>query len=390
MRILLLHNRYQLAGGEDAVVRSEKALLESHGHTVSLLEADNDGITGFAAKIKSAASAFYSFPSRRRVDDELRRFRPDIVHAHNLFPVLSPSVLYVCAHAGVPVVQTLHNYRLLCPNALLFCDGAPCERCIGKRFSFPAVRRGCYRGSRSATMVVASLTAIHRAVGTFRTTVTRYIALTEFSRDKFVQGGIPAQKISVKPNFVDPSPEIGDGTGGYVLFVGRLSEEKGIDVLLRAWQNLGPKIKLIIIGTGPLLDKCMQAARENPAIECLGPKVRSEVYASMGQARALVFPSRWYETFGLTVIEAFSKGTPVIASKIGCMQELVDHGRTGLHFESGNSDSLTTQVEWMLAHEFQWKQMRTNARAEFEAKYSADKNYDMLMNIYQLAREDRR
>jgi glycosyltransferase involved in cell wall biosynthesis len=383
MKILIIHNRYQLAGGEDSVVAAEQALLASHGQNVELLSLDNAAIEGGLAKIATAISSVYSFSSRRLVADKLNAFQPDVVHLHNWFPVLSPSILHACSDAGVPVVHTLHNYRLICPNALFFRNNGVCESCLGKSFAWAGVRNSCYRGSMAGTAVVATISWAHRTAGTFDDHVARYIALTEFARDKFIEGGLDPHKIVIKPNFVTPDPGPGCGSGDYALFVGRLSEEKGIETLLRAWSDAtAPRVKLRIIGKGPLEQQVRDAAAANECIEYLGPKPPQQVYAAMGEAKALIFPSVWYETFGLTVIEAMMKGTPVIASRIGSAAELVSDGRTGLLFETGNSESLMTAVRWMMDHQAEWQSMRCAARAEFEAKYSAEQNYNTLMDIY--------
>jgi len=385
MRTLFLHNRYQLAGGEDTVLRAEMALLKSRGVEVCLVEGDNDAIRGIGSRLKAALGSFYSSDSRRRVEQALRAFRPDVVHAHNLFPVLSPSVLYACADACVPVVQTLHNYRLLCPNGLLFRDGSACEDCVGSPLAWRGVVHGCYRGSRAGTLAVASVTAAHRALGTYERKISQYIALSEFSRTKFVQSGLPAGRIVVKPNFLDSDPGPGDGEGGYVLFVGRLSQEKGVDAMLRAWRKLGAGFPLKVIGTGPLAAETAAASSASPNIEYLGAKSPEEVSDYMGRAMALVLPSECYENFPRTIVESFAKGTPVIASRLGSMQELVEHGRTGLHFTSSSPDALIEQIEWMLAHASEWQRMRHETRAEFENKYTAERNYSMLMEIYERA-----
>lgn len=377
MRILLLHNRYKLAGGEDVVVHSERAMLEAHGHNVRLVEADNDEIRGIAVEMQVAAESMYSWKWRRRLDAELASFRPDVVHAHNLFPIISPSALYSCANAGVPIVQTLHNYRLICPGGLLYRNGKICERCVGTHGALPGISHGCYRNSRAGTLVVALYSALYRAKG-----VSRYIALTEFGRRKFVEGGLPPERIRIKPNFVDSDVEMGDGCGGYVLFVGRLSQEKGIDLLLRAWKRIGSRIPLKILGTGPLASRCVQAASESSGITYLGPKPKHEVFEYMGGARALAFPSCCYEGCSLSVIESLAKGTPVIASKLGSMEEMIEHRRTGLHFTVSDPDSVVEQVEWMLSHPAEWERMREEARAEYEIKYSAARNHQILSDIY--------
>jgi glycosyltransferase involved in cell wall biosynthesis len=213
--------------------------------------------------------------------------------------------------------------------------------------------------------------------------VDAYIVLTEFARQKFIQGNLPAEKIVVKPNFVYSDPGLGEQHGGYALFVGRLSPEKGIGTLLTAWEELGRMIPLKVVGDGPLSEKVIEAAGRVPGVEWLGRRSAQEVYELIGEANFLVFPSEWYETFGLVAIESFAKGTPVIAANIGAIAEVVESGRTGLHFRSCDPEDLVTKVKWVLNHPVEVAQMRCQARAEFETKYTAERNYRMLIDIYE-------
>jgi glycosyltransferase involved in cell wall biosynthesis len=385
MKILLVHNRYRIAGGEDAAMHAEKSMLEEREHDVALLEADNTEISGALGQLKTGVGAIYSWHGKRRVAVELARFHPDVMHVHNFFPLFSPSI-YSAAHgAGVAVVQTLHNYRLVCPNALFLRDGHVCEDCLGVAFPLHGVIHACYRGSRLATAPVAAMLAVHRAMGTWREGVDAYIALTEFSRQKLVASGLPADRMFVKPNFVHPAPPVGNGEGGYALFVGRLSEEKGISTLLAAWKQLVAETPLKIVGDGPLANTVKSAADKTPAIEWLGRVSRERVVELMQRATLLIFPSIWYETFGLVIIEAFAVGLPVVASNLCTTSTLVQHRQTGLHFRPGDADDLVTQVRWARSHPAEIQEMRRAARREFEAKYTADRNYDMLLNIYQTA-----
>ena len=385
MRILLVHNRYQIAGGEDTVVHAEKSMLESHGHEVALLENDNAEISGGLGQLKAGMGAVYSQRGKRRVALELARFRPHVMHVHNFFPLFSPSIYSAARGAGVAVVQTLHNYRLVCPNALLFRDGHVCEDCVGRAVPLPGVVHACYRGSRLATAPVAAMLTAHRALGTWTNMVDAYIALTEFSRQKLTEGGLPAEKMFVKPNFVHDSGPVGAGRGGYALFVGRLSAEKGISTLLAAWERLEGGMPLKIAGAGPMSEEVGLAARNLQQVECLGTVPKERVTELMRDATVLVFPSIWYETFGMSIIEAYAAGLPVIASRLGAMKSLVEHERTGLQFEPGNAKDLAAQVAWVIAHPREWQEMRRNARTEFEAKYTADRNYAMLLHIYEAA-----
>jgi glycosyltransferase involved in cell wall biosynthesis len=390
VRVLLLHNRYQLVGGEDAVVQAEKALLEQKGHQVSLLEISNDDITGVWEKANAAVSAIYSLASKRRVSAQITHFRPDLVHIHNFFPLLSPSVYDACRDAGMPVVQTLHNYRLGCPNAMLLRNGKPCEDCLGKWMPWSGIVHGCYRGSRTQSAVVAAMLAVHWWRGTWQERVDAYIVLTAFQKEKMVQAGLPKEKIYVKPNYVFSPEPSGDNRvlGDYALFVGRLSQEKSVETLIEAYRHNDLRIPLKIIGEGPLreaLQTGIQVAGLEDVIEFLGQQDKSAVLTLMHNARFLVFPSIWYETFGLTMVEAFACSLPVIASRLGSMAEIVEDGVTGLHFEPGNSADLADKLQWASEHPEEMIRMGKNARRVYESFYTPEDNYQQLMAIYQQA-----
>ncbi|MGI2905513.1 glycosyltransferase [Tolypothrix sp. VBCCA 56010] len=385
MRVLSIHNRYQIRGGEDESSESEQRLLREMGHNVDVYEENNDRVASInPAQI--ALKTIWSNEAHATVKQRLQSSSYDLVHIQNFFPLISPSVYYAAKEQKVPVVQSLRNYRLLCPNALFFRDGTVCEDCLGKFIPYPGVQHGCYRESKIATSGVATMLTVHRAMNTWTEMVDLYITLTEFARQKMIQGGLPAKKIVVKPNFVHPDPGVGEGRGDYALFVGRLSVEKGLDTLLAAWEHLKEPIPLKIIGDGPLSEQVIAAAKRLPQVEWLGRKSMSEVHALMGEAMFLIFPSKWYETFGRVAVEAFAKGTPVIAANIGAIAELVDSGRTGLHFSPGDPHSLAARVEWALTHPTEMAQMRLEVRAEFEAKYTAQNNYQQLMEIYSKVR----
>ena len=384
MRILVVHNYYQQAGGEDRVYLEETDLLESRGHKVVRYTLHNERVAA-TNPVALTKKTFWSSEAYGDLDGILRRERPDVAHFHNTFPLVSPAGYYAAKAAGVPVVQTLHNYRLLCPNALFYRDGGPCEDCMGKPVPWPGTLHACYRGSRAASAVVTAMLSAHRAARTWTRAVDIYIALTEFARRKFVEGGLPAEKIIVKPNFVRPDLGVGDGGGGFALFVGRLSPEKGVDTLLKAWEHIADGVALKIIGDGPLAGRVRSAADRMPGVEFLGHRPIEEVRASMKEAGVLVFPSEWYETFGRVAAESFAAGTPVVAANIGAVAEMVDDGRTGLRFRPKDAGHLARQVERVLSRPEQRARMRREARAEFEAKYAAERNYGMLMEIYESA-----
>jgi glycosyltransferase involved in cell wall biosynthesis len=388
MRILSVHNHYQIRGGEDESQKAEVRLLQDKGHQVDVYEEHNDRIPTLG-KIDLASRTVWSRETYQILKSRFTEQTYDLVHVQNFFPLISPSVYYAAQAKGIPVVQTLRNYRLLCPNAQFFRQGRVCEDCLEQFIPLPGVVHACYRGSRAATATVAAMITVHRALGTWTNQVDVYIALTEFARQKFIQGGLPAEKIVVKPNFVHPDPGWGEGRGNYALFVGRLSPEKGLDTLLQAWEKLGHQIPLKIAGDGPLANQIAEASTRLTGVEWLGRQPLSQVYNLLGEALFLVFPSSWYETFGRVAIEAFAKGTPVIAANIGAIAELVDHSRTGLKFCPDDSEDLIAQVEWALYHPAELTQMRQEARTEFEAKYTADKNYQQLMGIYETVIKNR-
>jgi glycosyltransferase involved in cell wall biosynthesis len=382
MRVLLVHNYYQQAGGEEQVFMAEGALLEAHGHRVVRYTSQNDRVTGMS-RAALAKNTVWNQTTYRDLRTLIRKERPQVAHFHNTFPLISPAAYYAARAEGVPTVQTLHNYRLLCPNALFFREGRPCEDCVGQAVPWPGVIHACYRGSHLSSAGVAAMLTAHRAMGTWVRAVGAYITLTEYTRRKFIQGGLPAEKIVVKPNFVYPDPGPGAGRGMYALFVGRLSREKGVDTLLSAWSTLKEKIPLRIVGDGPLGPKVAAAAQRFTEVEWLGRQTRNQVLTSMKEARVLIFPSVWYEGFPTVIAEAYAAGLPVIASNLGNMSTLIDHGRTGLHFHPDDPKDLAARVEWASSHPAQLDRMREEARAEYEAKYTAKRNYELLGAIYQ-------
>lgn len=382
MRILVVHNFYQIPGGEDQVFHAEADLLENHGHQVYRYTTHNNQI-GAISPLKMASKTLWNSDVYQEVRAIIRRERIQIAHFHNIFPLISPSAYYAAQVEGVPVIQTLHNYRLLCPSAVFYREGQVCEACLGKFVPLPGIINSCYRGSQSASAVVAAMLTLHRTRQTWSRNVNTYIALTDFARQKFIQGGVAANRIVVKPNFVHSEPGVGKGSGGYALFAGRLSPEKGIGRLLNVWKQLGGKIPLKIVGDGPLNAQVAEAVRQIPGVEWLGRQPLEEVYACLQEAAFLVFPSEWYEGLPRILIEAFAVGTPVIAPDLGSMSSLIRPHQTGLHFQPGNSQSLLAQVEWALAHPEALAQMRQEARAMFESSYSSEKNYSQLIHIYQ-------
>ncbi|MFN6571193.1 glycosyltransferase family 4 protein [Dendronalium sp. ChiSLP03b] len=390
MKLLILHNRYRFAGGEDRVVQAEKRLLEANGHEVILLEENNHSIISVWDTFVAAGGAIYSFAAKNRVEAEISRFCPEIVHVHNFFPLLSPAVYDACYSAGVPVVQTLHNYRLACPKAMPFRDGKTCEDCIGKLIPWSSVVHACYRNSHLQSSVVATMSTWHRLRGTWHKRVDAYIVFTHFQKEKMVQAGLPTEKIYIKPNFVFhadfPHKDSQCGKGNYILFVGRLSEEKGVSVLIDAYIQNNLSIPLKIVGDGPLRQvlqaKAQNAGYEN-LIEFLGFQDKSKVLRLMHNANFLVIPSIWYEGFPLTIVEAFACSLPVLAPKLGSMAEIVEDGVNGLHFEAGNSQDLAAKINWAIKHPEVMAATGKNCRSTYESQYTSEANYNQLMKIYQ-------
>src|SRR6478736_1738941 len=290
MKILMLHNRYLVPGGEDQCSAAEAALLRDHGHEVEFLEEDNRRVEQLG-KARTALRTVWSRESYQRVHEKLRTGSFDILHVQNFFPLWSPSVYYAASRNRVPIVQTLHNYRLMCVNSLFFRDQHICQECLGRFLPWHGVVHACYRNSRAASAVVAGMVGAHKLAGTWRKRVAAYIAVSEFARDLYVAGGLPDEKIVVKPNFIHPNPSPGNGGGGYALYVGRLSHEKGIATMLNAWKGSHEAIPLKIVGEGPLAETVSAAARECKNVEYLGSQPLPQVLDLMRIAEFLVVPS---------------------------------------------------------------------------------------------------
>jgi len=381
----MAHTYYQQPGGEDEVFRAEAALLEEHGHKVVRFTAHNDQIRELNA-LQMAGKTLWNGSMKSRFRQVLQRERPEIVHVHNTFPLMSPSIFHAAAAEGVPVVQTLHNYRLLCPMAEFFRDGRVCEDCLG-RVPLPGVFHACYRDSRMMSAGVAGMLALHRAIGTWRQKIAAYIALTEFGRDKFVEGGLPRERVHVKPNFITPDPEQGRGGGGYALFVGRLSRTKGLETMLDAWDLMEDPPPLKIVGDGPLADLVRERSSADDRVEWLGRKSREDVLAFMREAVMLVFPSLWYEGQPIVILEALASGLPIVASDHGAMASMIDDGGSGLLFHPGDPRALAEKIRWATENPARLTELRDRARAGFETRYTSERNYVILERIYRTARE---
>jgi glycosyltransferase involved in cell wall biosynthesis len=348
---------------------------------VATFTVHNDRIDGMP-RLPLAVRTIWNVPLYRELQSILANLQPDIVHFHNTFPLISPSAYAAVHRLGIPVVQTLHNFRVMCLNGLLFRDGHPCEDCVG-RAPLPGVAHACYRDDRAASGVVAAMLLVNRLRRTWTRMVDRYIALTEAGLEKFVAAGLPRDKLAVKPNFVADDPGRGEHSGGFALFVGRLSAEKGIDTLLGAWRGMGQQSpRLLVVGEGPLRERVRTASHSMPTISLLGHLPHARVLSLMRDARVLVFPSVCYEGFGMAIAEAFATGLPIIASNLGSSASLIHDQVNGLHFRPGDGEDLRARIEWAWANPTEMQRFARAARLDYETRYSADANYARMMAIY--------
>ncbi|MBC6699262.1 glycosyltransferase family 4 protein [Hymenobacter sp. BT190] len=386
LRILLLHNFYQQPGGEDAVFRAERDLLRARGHPVETLEFHNQQIgPSLWDKVKAGLLGFYNPGSARRLRAAIQAFQPDVIHIHNLFPVASPAVLWAARQAGVPVVMTMHNYRLICPGALLYTGGQLYEKSVHRLFPWDAVRRRLYRNSMLQTAAVAAITGLHKLLGTWRTGVARYLVLTEFARRRFLDSslGLQPSQLAYKPNFLsDPgAPHPGNQRDGHLLFVGRLSPEKGLHTLLTAAATYA--LPLLVVGDGPLRSEVEACAAAAPSVRYLGPADATGVATAMRRCRALVMPSECVEGMPMVVLEAFATGTPVLASRRGGPGEMVQSGVNGLLFEPGDAKGLAQAAQALLADAALASHLGAAGRATYEALYTPATNYAILLRLYE-------
>ena len=387
MRVLLAHCYYRSSApsGEDSVYKSERRLLESHNIDVIPLEKYNDdvNVSGFTNSVKTAINTTWSKSSYNEVTLLIKKFKPDIAHFHNTFPQLSPSVYKACHDNGVPVVQTLHNYRIVCPGAMLLRDGKSCELCLnGSTVPFYSLKYRCYRNSFTATSSLALMIARNRLTGTYKNFVTRYIALTHFAKERFIRGGLPVELIAIKPNYLSNEVKVSFESEDYAVFVGRLSEEKGIKTLLDAWSGVN-NLKLKVLGDGHLRKELEDLSnKSNIDIEFLGFRTQEEVLDIVKNAMIQIIPSECYEGFPMSVLEAFACGTPIIASRLGSLQEIISDGQTGVLFEAMNSSDLLVKVRELMNDHDKRMRLALNARKVFDKEYSQEVNFETLMDIY--------
>ncbi|MCC8984481.1 glycosyltransferase [Bradyrhizobium acaciae] len=378
MKILVAHNRYQGRGGEDVVFEAEVELLRGAGHCVEMLTVSNEAIDSLAARIATTLSIADNADGKRVVAEAIDRFRPDVVHVHNFFPLLSPAVFDLCRQKRVPAVVTLHNYRTICTGGMLLRDGRICHKCLDYGHLWGVAHR-CYRGSLPGSMASAYMIARHQRRGTWSRPGLRLIALTQFAKTLFAQAGFDAGRIDVKPNFMaDPgAPDPATPRSG-LLYVGRLSREKGVGVLLEAVAGTG--VPLRIVGEGP--ERVALEARAPGNVTFLGALSRAEVLREMANARALVLPSLWYEGFPMVVVEAFARGTPVIASEIGGLAEVVTAGKTGVLVPPGNAVALRSRIVDIQGAPDLAAAWGRAARAAYLEFYAPDENLRLLEAIY--------
>lgn len=389
LSVLVIHNQYQQMGGEDAVVRAEIELLRRAGHRVLQYTRDNSETASYNIPQKGLLffSTTWSRKSYAELQSLIRREKPDIAHFHNFLPLISPAAHHACKSASIPVVQTLHNYRLLCPAGTLFRNGRRCEACA--RNVAYAGWRGCYRKSRLQTAAVSLMLATHRVLGTWEDSVDAYLTPSKFCRDYFVRAGFPAEKVRRKCNFLASDPGRRTGQGEYALFLGRLSAEKGLLEMMQAWRHL-PEVPLHIAGDGPLYREARDlAAGSKLRIKLLGQLNHEQTLAQIKQARFIIFPSQWYEPFGMGLLEAAACGVPAVASRCGAIPELVLDGQTGLLFDRDNLEELADRVRWAWSHPQAMEEMGQAARQMYLEKFTAQANYEALIAIYRQLLENR-
>ncbi len=380
MKILLLHNRYKISGGEDSVFNSEVKMLRDNGNIVDYIVWDNSEIITFRQKVKTAFFSLYNPIARAVIERKIKEFNPDMIHIHNFFPQISPSVFFVADKFNTPVVMTLHNFRLICSNAILYTKGSICEKCVNKVFPFEGIKNRCYRNSYFQTFNVTLMTSFHKLIGTWREKTGRFIALTDFQKEMIVHSSLnlKLENLAVKPNFVS-DPGVGlKKRENFFIFVGRLSVEKGINVLLDSFRYHSYRLK--IIGDGVMKELVLKESKSNPNIEFLGYKEKDLLLDQIKRSRALIFPSECYEGFPIVITEALATGTPVISSNIGSQAEIVKNGYNGIHFKVSDPEDLAEKIKLFDNKEI--KKMYINARKTYLEKYTPEINYKILKEIY--------
>jgi glycosyltransferase involved in cell wall biosynthesis len=383
MKILFVHDFYRNFGGEDAVALAERQMLENRGQELTLYDRHNVEVDTYSPwrRITFPAQTIYSLRTRKEIVDLALNHRPDFAYVHNVFPLISPSIYHILHTADVPSLQVMHDFRFFCPNGWFYTRGGICERCKHGNY-LNAVRYRCYRDSYSLSALYALSIGLNRMGGLLEK-IDGFICLTEFSRQKLLEIGLPEHRLFVKPNFIDSSlPAAKPGTGEYVLYLGRLSPEKGVWTLVRAFEKL-KAAKLKIVGTGPLESSLQVYLRENKInnIELLGFKQGAEKWQILRNSLFLVVPSQWYETFCMVALEAYVAGKPVVASNLGSLPYVVEDGKTGILFNPANPDDLAEKVNHFLLNTSDVSRMGLRGRELAQTKFSPDESYKMLMDI---------
>ena len=391
-KVICVHNFYKSTtpSGENQVYTEEVKLLNFKGDEVIDFSRSSDDI--YARGMRGTVFAALVTPWNPWIAKTIRQlvnvYQPDVVHVHNTFPLLSPSVFYAIGKRAARVL-TLHNYRLYCPAAIPMREGKVCTECLDKHSSLPSLIHSCYRGSRAATLPLAISVGLHRAIGTWTNQVDAFICLSSFQRELMIKAGLPRDKVHVKPNFYPGNPELvaWHDRSPHVVFAGRLTAEKGVVNLLRAWQAWGPNApELRLIGDGDQRQKLEEMAASLP-VKFMGRLSPQKTQAEMATAKLVILPSEWFETFGLVVVEAFAHGTPAAVSDLGPLPTIVEHGKSGIVFQPANPQSLLQEVRAAWETPGLLERLGQGARAEFESKYTEEANYVTLMEIYRQAIE---
>lgn len=394
----MVHNFYGSAApsGENLVFELERNLLEGRGHEVMAFTRHSDEIRtqGAWGVIRGALATPWNPWSANAIRKAVSGFKPDIVHAHNTFPLISPSIFHAIGQQAARVL-TLHNYRLFCPAAIPMRNGAVCTECLDRHSALPAVAYGCYRNSRLATLPLAAGVGLHRALGTWTRQVDSFICLTEFQRERMIASGLPADKVHVKPNFFPGKPAAlpWSERSDYAVFAGRLSGEKGVEYLVRAWLEWGEAApELRILGDGPLRDSLARLAGARPEIRIrfIGQIGSEAAQHEIAHARLLILPSICFEGFPMVIREAFAYGVPAAVSGIGPLPSIVADQVSGLVFKAADASALLRSVRSSWEHPGMLEKLGQGARASYERDYNEDANYQRLMAIYAAAIETSR
>ena len=381
--VLVIHNYYQLRGGEDVGYETETSAMRSLGWNVHTLDVTNKDLDK-VSPIKMSLNTLWNKEAAERVRQKIKEIGADVVHVNNFFPSLSPSIHWAAKKSGAAVVQTLHNFRLGCLNGAFYRDGATCLDCLGKA-PIPGIIHKCYRDSLPASATVFGMLEIHRALGTWDKAVDAFIALTDTSRELLIRVGLPASRLHTKPGMLYPDYGVGTGDGGFCLFVGRFTVEKGVATLLQAWASDSELPDLVLVGSGPLEDKVREAAGTDSRIRLMGHMPKAEVIELMKHASMLVFPSQWMENCPAVLSESMSVGTPVVASSLGSTHDILSTGEHAHFFDAGDPKALAEAVSVAISSGQMAEIARISARRRFEAQFAPASNLAKLATIYDAA-----